>query len=286
MDVAELFLKLVRWLIVCLLAATMTICVAHGQNSGTVGIQAQMISVFTAQSATKSSGGIWQCGVSIGTCPVFQDIGQGFSILFFCNTGGIAATYTIDFDFEPVGQSSFKTITQASYANDGLGNCHTLQLGGYFPNLRSTITPSVGSVSAWYSASSAPISYAAPAIGSNGATSPISCDQNITQSVATGTTVSLLTSTFTAGTTTVICGITVSFSAATTGGNIELLWTNTSACSGGTVGWGELTPSTAPQYLTVPLILRGNSSILQQPCIENSSGATAFVTVMLATVTM
>jgi hypothetical protein len=287
MDVAEQFLKFLRGLIICALALVMAVCAAHGQNSGTVGIQAQMISVFTAQSGTLSSGGIWQCGVSSGTCPVFQDIGQGLNVLFFCNAGNVAASYTIDFDFQPVGQTTFQKVTQASYSGDPIGQCHTLQLGAYFPNLRSTLTVATGLVSAWYSASSAPVSYTAPGLGTNGGTSPIACDQNYAVPVATGTSASLLPNNFTNGQTTVICGMTISFNAATSGGNIELLWaSSTSVCSTGNLGWEEFTPASAPQYLTVPLELRGLSSILQQPCISNSSGATALVTVSLATVTI
>jgi hypothetical protein len=285
MDVSDRFLALVSRVLIALIAVVLLLgCVlaAHGQNAGVVGVQAQMIQVFTAQSTNKSSGGIWQCGISTSTCPVFQDIGQGLSVLFFC--GASTATYTIDFDFQPVGQTAFKTITQASYVSDS--SCHTLQLGGYFPNLRSTLSISAGNVSAWYSGSSAPISFAAPAVGSNGATSPISCDQPIVMQVGTGVTSSLLSSTFTAGTITAICSMTVSFSTATTGGNIQLFWAGNNTCSVGTFGWEEFTPASAPQYLTVPLTMRGPTPVLQQPCIQNSSGSIAIVSAMVATVAL
>ena len=246
---------------------------AHAQNAGTVGINAQQITVFTNQTGAASS-------------PIFKDIGQGLNLLFYCTT---AYTGTIDIEWSPTKAAPFYAIQQANYPNTAPDTgCHTLQAGGYFPNMRATMNGGTGSISAWYTASGAPISFVSAGIGTNGPSSPITCDRNTTQApIATGTTSAMGIGPLLPGDTDVICAFTVSFEAAPTTGQIFIGWSVNTNCSGTLLGptWFEYTTANTPQRYTVEVEQRsGNPAVYQTPCLVNQSGATVSISTSFASV--
>lgn len=240
------------------------------QNAGNVGIQAQMIPVFNAQSSSASS-------------KIFPDIGQGTNLLFYCTTNFIG---TIDLEWTPANSllGTFYTITQASYIN-GDTNCHSLPFGSYFPNMRSTVTMTNGSISAWYTAVSGPSAFAAPALGSTGPTSPVTCDQTATSlTVPNGTNAAIVAPQNT-GDAVVICGMTLTFSAAPSAGQVTIKYAATGACSPLTQpipSWEILTSSTTPVFLSVPYAIRNYNSPNQTPCLLNNSGVNVVASVAFA----
>lgn len=231
--------------------------IIHAQNNGVVGLLAEEFQVFNAQTTTKSSA-------------IFTDIGQGLNILFYCDTAFIG---TIDLEWSPTTQApSFMPLQVAQYAAADTG-CHVLTVNGYFPNLRSTVTPTSGSLSAWYSASSGPVGYATPAIGSNGPVSPPLCDQEGATAISNSATSVLGVVAF-SGSTTILCGMTVSFNGATTAGNIQLGWSTTAACSSPLVLWVSLTTANTPQTFPVTYSIRSPTPVQSFPCVINNSGTT------------
>jgi hypothetical protein len=241
----------------------------HAQGAGTVGIQAQMIPVFSAQSTTTSSA-------------IFNDIGQGQNSLFVCGTN---FSGTIDLEWSPTKVAPFYSITQASYQSDS--SCHVIQVSSYWPNMRSTITPTAGSASAWYTSSSGPVSFTSPAIGTNGPTSPIFCDRmQVTPTVANGATLPLAPQ-VNAGDRVFLCSITVSFSAATTAGTWSVVYYTSSACSStNNTAMQQFTTASTPQTLTFPNVFISNwyNPALQVPCVINNSGSGMIVTSSYASV--
>jgi hypothetical protein len=269
MHTHELFFTFVRRLIFAFLLIVLGASVSHAQNAGNVGIYTKEVAVFTAQATTSSSA-------------VFPDFGFGANFLSYCNT---SFTGTIDLEWKPPGTASFIVLSQASY-NTADSACHVLQLGGYFPNLRSTLTHNTGSVSAWYTASAAPLSYAPPSLGSNGTTSPITCDQNAIVNVATATNAQLI-SPINTGDTLVICGLTVSFNGSTSAGQLDIAWSATSGGCGsaGNTNWSVQTAASTPQLFTSLLPIRSPYAPgYPYACIENSTGAQATVSVSYASV--
>jgi hypothetical protein len=281
MQTSESFAKVIRGAIYAFGAALLAFVLydfttphqaVSAQNAGTVGIQAQMIPVFTAQTSNKSSA-------------IFKDIGQGTNLLFYCTTNFIGS---IDLEWTPSNSlaGTFYPITQASYANSD-NNCHSLPFGSYFPNLRSTLTVSTGSISAWYTSISGPTAFAAPALGSAGPTSPVTCDQNITSGqIATGTT-SLLAAPQNTGDAVVICGMTVNFAAAPSAGQVIIKYAASGACSPITQpipSWEILTGSTTPLVVTVPYSIRNYNYAAQTPCLINGSGVNVLVSISFASV--
>lgn len=239
---------------------------AAAQNAGTVGIQAQLSPVFSAQATTASSG-------------IFNDIGQGISLLYVCNSG---FTGTIDLEWSPAPFATspiYHVITQAGYTSDSA--CHSIVFGAYFPNIRSTVTRSAGSLSAWYSAGSGPGGFGNSAIGTNGPTAPINCDQNFATSVANSA-VGILGVPFNLGDTIVICSMVVSFSAAPSGA-IAVEWGV--SCTSGLVGnvWQSYVSSSSANPLVVPMIQRYPVPNYYA-CFSNTSGATAEVSISYASV--
>jgi hypothetical protein len=291
MQVSEQFSKVLRGALLALLAVL--VCFGLGdvarepqtvyaQNAGTVGIQAQLTPVFSAQSTTASSGGVWQCGRLAnpsGVCAYLPDIGQGVNILYYCDTNFVG---TIDLDWSPGNNSTFTTLTSASYSV-GDNGCHTLTLNGYWPQLRSTATVSGGTVTAYYSANSGPVGFSAPAIGSHGATSPVVCDNSGTSVVATGTG-GVLPNIQTPTNTVVLCGFTISFGAAPTAGLVELGWSTSSACGTPTYTWAQQTTANSPQIFSVPYSLRAPSQVTPWPCFNNTSGALVYFSYTFAQV--
>jgi hypothetical protein len=270
--VSELFLTMVRRLIFCFLVILLVATASHAQNAGNVGIYTREVSVFTAQASGTSS-------------VILPDFGFASQSLFVCNTG---FTGTIDLEWSPPIPGSqtfgpFYPLILATYSNDSA--CHTLQLGGYFPNLRSTMTRGAGLLSAWYTASAAPISYFPSGLGSNGASSPIQCDQSVGASViGTGSYASLIASN-TRGF--AICGFTVSFNGATSTqtDGVQVGFGSASGCSGAVYEWFITTTPNTPQVISVG---GGLGAMFQVPfsgsgiCVGNHSGASIEISLWYA----
>jgi hypothetical protein len=274
MQTSEIFLTFVRrlifsfFLILMIAAATQ----AHGQTSGTVGLYTRQITVFTAQATSTHSA-------------IFPDFGYAANYLTYC-TSGFGGTIDLEWSPNPL-TTAYITLAQASYGLIGNDtNCHTLQAGGYYPNMRSTVTRTAGSVSAWYTASAGPVSYVAAGIGSNGPSSPITCDQSTTffGILSGGTGGGPAIEPLQTGDTVVICGFQWSFNGATSAGFLEIEWAPAGTCTGATVNWQAYTTANTPQIFTVPLQQRSTVLANQSPCFVNGSGATASVSVSWASV--
>lgn len=255
------------------------------QNSGNVGIQAESITVFSSQTTSAASGGYWNCGITSGACPVLQDIGQGSNLLFYCNTS-FQGTIDLEWTPPPITPSSvYNVIAQATWNGDSA--CHSLPFGSYFPNLRSRATISSGSISAWYTAISGPVPFAAPAFGTAGPTAPINCDLNYSFAVP-NTNIVLVANPVATGDTVVICGMSVSFNGATSAGTIALEWGNSSSSGCGSLSsppsWDAFTTSSTPQYLNVNYQQRSPTVGHNFGCIVNNSGASAEVAISYASV--
>ncbi len=272
MQVSEQFARFVRRVIAAFVLVGLgflvsdTVSPRHevsAQTAGTIGIQAQQLPVFSAASTTQHSA-------------IFNDIGQGLSILFYCNT---SFTGVIDLEWSPTGVAPFYVLTQGSYPS-GVpdSSCHTLQLGGYFPNMRASVTPIAGSLSAWYTASSGPIPTVSSGLGTNGPSSPINCDHAINVGLATANFSSLGITPFLTGDTIVLCNFSVSFNGTTSAGTVQLGWADTAAhcvSAFGNVTWAAYTTSATPQTYNISTQQRAQSNFATPvPCLQNSSGAT------------
>jgi len=274
LETSELFLSFVRRglafffaLLIALFAVALT---GHAQNAGNVGIYTREVPVFTSQAASTSSA-------------IFPDFGFGCSVLSYQTTGFEG---TIDLDWTPPGTTTPIVLQQANYLVSADTGNHALTLGGYYPNLRSTVTRTAGSITAQYTAQANGCSPVAAGLGTNGSASPITCDQNAFVVVTGSSTGTLLASPTATGDTLIICAMTWSFNAATGAGQLGLAWTSTSACTGGSSGgWNAYTTASTPQFLVIPMSQRSVSSALAPyPCANNSSGANALVSISYASV--
>ena len=207
------------------------------QNAGNTGTFTNAQVVFTNLAANGSSA-------------VLQNIGQSAHFLTYCNTG---FSGTIDLEVSFTGSAPWTPIASATYGQLGITDsaCHVLQAGGYFQNIRSTVSNySAGSLSAWYSSSSGPIAFTPAALGSNGPTSPVACDKTGTQSFAQNTTGGNIVSGL-PGAQIWVCQMTISFNGATTTGVIQLADGASGACSSLTTRWTENVLSSTQQSQTV-----------------------------------
>lgn len=211
------------------------------QFIGYVSGQTVQQRVFTNQAANGSS-------------PTLRNLGNAAHFLTYCNTG---FSGTITFQASPDG--SFVPpipLASASYGqqtNIDTG-CHVLQVGGYFPTFRATISNyAAGSVNAWYSASGMPIVFQPAALGTNGPTAPVACDQTAVGAAASGTTVPLVSNHDQISTGIIyVCQITFSFDAATTTSAINVFQSTDGTCTAtGTVVWTWNITATTPQTLNV-----------------------------------
>src|SRR5208337_2585791 len=143
---------------------------ASAQNSGNVGIQAISVPVFSGATTTRCGG-------------LLPDIGQGSNVLFIAQTAGGGGTATLDLEWSPLNNGTFYPIAQSTY-NDSAAATHAISSNGYYPNLRSCLTYTGGTWSAWYLASSGPVSPTAGSLGSNGLSSPPNCDHTTSAVVA------------------------------------------------------------------------------------------------------
>jgi hypothetical protein len=286
----ESFLSFVRRLISCFLLVLPCALLGHAQNNGTVGIATKEVPVFAAQTTTLSSGGTWQCNNSPTpiACAVLPDFGAGCNFLSY-QTTGFSGTITLEWS-PPLANSSifapFIVLTQASYSASTPDTAvHVLQLGGYFPNLRSTVTPSAGSLSAQYTASAAPCPLVSSGLGSNGPEAPIVCDRNALVSITTGSTAEIAGPLVT-GDTVVICAWTLSFNGATSAGNVTIEWGTSAACSSVTgPSWYIYTTSATPQVLAVAVPQRSPfNATYPYACLLNASGASGVFSFSYASV--
>jgi hypothetical protein len=284
MHVSEIFLSFVRRLIFSFCLVLLVAVASHAQgNAGTVGVATTEVTVFSGQASAASSGGIWGCynaqtGTTPSPCPILPDRGFASHDLFVCNSG---FSGTIDLEWSPTYSASNPTATfyplvTGTYSNDSA--CHSLQVGLYFPNMRSTVTWIFGSTSAWYTASAAPIPNTPAALGSNGPTSPIQCDTTKSGSGASGTQTALFTTSATRGLG--VCSFTISFGGATSTSATGVQIGYGATCSGGVYPWTLATTASTPQTIVVG---SGLGAVLQVPfgttnlCVNNNSGATVTV---------
>lgn len=251
----------------------------HAQNAGVVGIQSQMSPVFSSLAAASCSA-------------ILKDIGQGENLLYYNTTAFVG---TIDIEWSPTGTAPFYPVVQTTYKSPGdTFTGRQLTFGGYFPNIRSCVSGyTSGSVSAWYTSISGPIFSTPPALSSLGQTSAIQCDLSTeNNAIATGTTGFI--GTFTAGpinpATDVlyICGGTISFDGATVAGNVQIGFSNSSACAGPALIYYLYTTANTPQIVPFGAIsskftgnyFGGNN----YPCLTNNSGATVSVNINYASI--
>ena len=278
MNVSETFLGFVRRLIGAFFVLLVIAALGHAQSSGTVGIYTREITVFSNQSTTTHSA-------------IFPDFGFGANNLYYCTTNFVG---TIDLEWSPpivgsVTLGPFFGLPQAlaSYplaAPDSA--CHVIQVGAYFPNMRSSVTVTAGSLTAWFTANAGPVSYVPAALGSNGSTSPILCDQNPSVDGSTsGSTIALFGPIIT-GDTVVICGLNVSFQSAPSTGNVQLVWSASSSCSAPSgPTWEIFTSSTTPLIVSVPFSARSTlPRTYPYACFVNNSGVSILASFTAASV--
>jgi hypothetical protein len=242
---------------------------SRAQTSGTVGILSKLTPV-------------WQSATSTQCSKVVQDIGQGSNILFVVDTGGGGGSAVVTLQWSPSnsGQGPFYPITGALYSDIAaqIPSTHVLTLNGYFPNLQACLTYTSGTWSAWYTATSGPLSYATAGIGTFGATAPPVCDQWTTSSVPNGTSGVIGPNPVIASTDqVVVCGIAVSFNGTTSAGALNFTW-GAAACASPTEAFNDLTTAGTPQNYTIPVMFRsffGVGGIKNFLCVTNTSGATA-----------
>ena len=279
MHVSEAFPKFIASVLLVVLAVAVIIGVSswlppnhvQAQSAGTVGIYTKQITVFTAQTTSTSSA-------------IFPDFGFGANFLSFTTTN---FTGTIDLEWSPTPSGPFFTLAKASFVTDttGTGVAHVLQLGGYWPNLRSTVSMSAGgSISAWYTANAGPISFFPAALGSNGPSTPIACDQTAPPSTVTNG--SYLSLVGTNGRGVAVCRFTISFLGATTSATSGVQVGYGTPCnSAATFPWVLATTSGTPQIVSIGDSLGALFQVAANPtqiCIGNNSGASLEISLSYA----
>lgn len=239
------------------------------QNAGNTGTFTKAQLAFNAANSNRSSA-------------IFFNIGQAAHYLTYCTASAFVGTIDLEESFD--GLTNWIPIAAATLNQDTA--CHVLQAGGYYQNVRSTITGySQGTISAWYSSSSGPIPFTPTGLSSAGAAPPIVCDQSAIADVLTSTTGHVGNGALNQpGNTYVICGMTISFRAATSAGTIILAWAADTTCAGATVGWESWTAAGTPQTFSTSYPLRTSVPGQQVPCVINTSGAELFITISGASV--
>lgn len=235
------------------------------QGAGSVGIAARLTPVFFNQSISAHGS-------------ILPDIGQGLNILVYCTTG---FTGSIQLEWAPPpNNQTFLPLEVANYPTQPDTGCHALGKGGYYPNLRASVTRLTGSVNAWYTSNAGPVEFLPPAIGTNGATSPVTCDQTVNfQITSTGR----AAITPTTGTFIVVCSQVWSFAAATTTGNVTFGFYPDAGCTSGAALLINYTTAATPQTLPISQSFRAPSpSSGGDPCWINTSGANMNVSVSYA----
>ena len=266
MNTGELFSSFIRRLIAAF--ALIVLCAAAGraQSAGTIGVYTRESSVFSAQASSATSA-------------FFPDFGFGCNFLNYQTTG---FSGTIDVEWSPNGSAPFYVLGRGNWSSDT--HYHTLQIGGYFPNMHSVVTRSAGSVSAWYTAQAGPCPLFGSGVGSNGPSSPLLCDTSTSNFITNGTTTNIVQP-LNAGDTTGICGMTISFQAAPSNGTLQLGQAPSSSCSAPNTTWEIYTSAGTPLVISVPFAERSSGQPLQQYwCFTNNSGVEITVSYTYASV--
>jgi hypothetical protein len=276
MQVSEQFAKVLRAGIAAALLVALALIIGdtisprhevRAQNAGTVGIQAELVPVFSAQSTNRSSG-------------IFADIGQGLNILYYSTTSFVG---TVTLEWSPNNNGVYLPLVTAGFSSADT-DTHQLTVNGYWPNLRATVAVTSGSVSAWYSASSGPVGFAAPGVGSNGPTSPPVCDQASATVITSTNTAGIIVSPRIVGQTIAVCSFDWSFNGATSAGSVALAYSTSSGCPSTSTTWAAYTTSSTPQFMPVGLSQRQPPGAGPYLCAINNSGATAYLSVSYASV--
>lgn len=221
-------------------ALFITLCInppakVGAQNAGNTGTFTAAQLVFTNMDHNGSSA-------------ILQNIGQSSHFLTYCTLGFGG---TIDLEASYTGTSSWTVIASATYGQNSVVDtgCHVLQAGGYFQNVKATVSNfAAGSVSAWYSSSSGPVAFAPSALGSNGPIAPVACDTN-TNIAPSPSTTTLLVGVL-AGTKSYLCQVSISFNATPSIGTITFEEATDATC--GTIVrtmWQLQVTANSPQSL-------------------------------------
>jgi hypothetical protein len=239
----------------------------RAQNAGNVGIYTRELRVLN--------------GVLNGTSSTLPDFGFGASYLKYCPANW---TGSVSFEYAPNGVAGNQYFTlKTALVLIADSQCRTLQLGGYYPNLRVRAINTVGgsgTVSAYYGAISAPISYFSSAAATLGDTAPVFCDLNGKATVATGASGFLAGPPNLGGTNvfyTRLCNATISFAATPGTGTVAFAWDIDNTCaSTPNSNWSLDTTSGTPQVLYFPNLnlnsMPANLQAQQFLCLQNNSG--------------
>ena len=186
-----------------------------------LGCQAQFIGYTSSQSSQQT---VFLAQAANGVSSILSNIGQSAHFVTVCTT---SASLTVSLESSADGTFTAGAINTIASANYGTGSapldtgCYTLQGGGYYPTFRVRVSNYVaGAVSVWYSGIGSPVSFAAAALGTKGATSPIACDTMSGPSLVNPSTLANIEG-LVAGQRIYACSITFSFNGATTAGTFQ-----------------------------------------------------------------
>lgn len=231
------------------------------QNAGNTG------TATIAQVVNYSAGGISQ---------IFRNVGQSSHYLTYCLTGYQGS---VDLEASFDGTTNWVPLASATYTDPTTG-CNVLQAGGYYQNIRSVrgacVVPCA--ISASYSASSGPVSFAPTGLSGLGQTAPAVCNRTKILSVANAA-VGHLTATnaFFSAVRIYVCAVSISFDGATVAGSV--LWQGSpDGCTTLIPLWQIDTTATTPQIIQQsgnPLFPTEAEPTSVSVCVANNSGATA-----------
>lgn len=271
-NTANIFSKIVAAgaaLFLIVLAVELTFFV-HGPRvnagtAGTVGVETYEITALSA--------------VLNGVSPILPDRSFGAHYARYCPSG-----WTGQISFEAAlninGPAGGFTPLQAATVTASDSQCHTLKLGGYYPNLRlRAANNGAGTVTVYYMAGAAPIDFYSPAVGTEGPTSQIVCDQTGTATVASAATGFLAGPAATVGNTSYfhLCAFSFSFAGAVTAGTITLEFDIDNTCANTPdPAWVINTTANTPQVLAfsgLNVMSYPKDPLIQQYlCLANASG--------------
>lgn len=249
------------------LALILATCAA-AQNAGDTGTQ-----TYAVQAKYDGTTHISQ---------IFKNINQAAHWLTYCpvdSGGGYAGRIDIEQSFD--GLTNWTIIALADYTSSALHKCAFLQTGGYFQNIRSVESGTIGSgVTAYYSASSGPISLVTSGISAQGPSTPVTCNGNLTStSIANASSYQFLSVTSASGATNiVICALSV---AGTGTGFVTFETSSNSSCTSPTPWWSANVGNAGGgvgQLFNAP-ISGGSTGWF---CFLNSTGQNAIVSISYA----
>lgn len=211
-----------------------------------------------------------------GHSQIFRNVGQSAHYLSYC-LGAYQGSVNLEVSFD--GTTNWTPVASATYP-DATTGCNVLQAGGYYQNVRSTrqcVAPCA--ISANYSASSGPISFAPTGLSNLGQTAPPVCNTTKILSIANAAVGKLqLAATF--GTVRIrVCAYAITFDGATAAGNV--LWQGSpDACTTLIPLWQTDTTVNTPQFIHEsgnPLFATEPEASSVSVCVANNSGAPAEV---------